>query len=89
MRIGVLALQGGFAEHVSHLKKASALLVDEAWDVVEVMLWGCGYILEVLVEAALLASVGLGLGRMCGPSMSYESIKVLVYLPGLGRLLSG
>lgn len=36
MRIGVLALQGGFAEHVTHLKKASALLVDEAWDVVEV-----------------------------------------------------
>ena len=26
MRIGVLALQGGFAEHVSHLKKAAAAL---------------------------------------------------------------
>ena len=26
MRIGVLALQGGFAEHVSHLRKAAAAL---------------------------------------------------------------
>jgi len=36
MRIGVLALQGSFAEHISHLKKAAAGVTDEEVDVVEV-----------------------------------------------------
>jgi len=36
MRIGVLALQGGFAEHVSHLRKAAAALGETDAEVVEV-----------------------------------------------------
>ena len=29
MRVGVLAIQGGFAEHISHLKKAGAALAEK------------------------------------------------------------
>jgi len=37
LRVGVLALQGGFAEHIAHLKKAAAMLAtDKTVEVVEV-----------------------------------------------------
>ena len=29
LRVGVLALQGGFAEHIAHLKKAAAMLATD------------------------------------------------------------
>lgn len=36
LRVGVLALQGGFAEHTAHLKKAAAMVTEKAVEVVEV-----------------------------------------------------
>ncbi|QDZ26005.1 subunit PdxT of pyridoxal 5'-phosphate synthase [Chloropicon primus] len=36
MRVGVLAIQGGFAEHISHLKKAGVALAEKELEVVEV-----------------------------------------------------
>jgi len=36
LRVGVLALQGGFAEHTAHLKKAAAMVTEKTVEVVEV-----------------------------------------------------